>query len=104
MTRRITINAQPVEPITLELVGKEYLVKPPKGALGIKIAQQATAADEDPAKLWEIVEGYIEIAFGKKQAQKVKDRLFDNEDLLDVVHIMELIQQLTESVTDVPSS
>ena len=35
MTKRIVIEAEPRESITIDLVGVEYVVEPPKGAYGL---------------------------------------------------------------------
>lgn len=101
---RIVIDAKPRTQIPLSLVGQEYLVLPPKGSLGIKIAQRAQEANGDPMELWGIVESYIDIAFGKKQGKEIKKRLEDEDDDLDIAHLMQVIEKLTEFVTDDPTS
>lgn len=103
MTKRITIAAEPREPITVNLVGEEYLVDPPKGTYGIKLAQRAKEAGEDTEANWSVVEGWVQRAFGKKQAKKVLERLMDDDDDLDIPHIMKLIEALAEAITGDPT-
>lgn len=104
MTKRIEIVAQPREQITVNLVGEEYLVDPPKGTYGIKLAQRAKEAGDDTDASWALIEGWVQKAFGKKQSKKVLERLMDDDDDLDVPHIMQLIEALAETVTGDPTT
>jgi len=47
-TKSITISADPREKITVSLVGKNYVIKPPKGAMALQMARRAVAAEDDP--------------------------------------------------------
>ena len=103
--KRIVIDVEPVEPITVGLgEGFEYLVTPPKSTLAIALAEELKSAGEDPAKLMSSMQGWIEKAFGKKQSAKVMARLQDEEDPLDIKHIIELMQQLAEVQTGDPTT
>lgn len=110
MTKRLSITATPREPITIDLVGIEYVIDPPKSTYGIKLARRAkemakmSDAEKGDTDEFEVIEGWVEKAFGPRQAPKVLERLMDDEDDLDIPHIMNLIEQLAELVTDTPTS
>lgn len=106
MTKRIVIEAEPRESITIDLVGVEYVVQPPKGAYGLKLARQAKAleGDADVEAQWAVVEGWVQKAFGLKQSKKVLTRIEDDDDELDIVHIMTLIGKIAEYTTANPTS
>jgi len=95
----ITIKAEPVGTIHIELVGKEYDIKPPKAALAMRIAFEAKIYQDDPAKLGEVINAWIDRAFMDK-AEKIRKRLDDEDDLLDIVHIMALMEAVIEKQTD----
>lgn len=104
MTKRIQIDAQPRETIAVSLVGVEYVIEPPKTTYAIKLARRAAEASDDTDSQWGIIEGWVERAFGPKQGKKVLERLMDDDDDLDVAHIMELIEKLAEAVTENPTT
>lgn len=103
--KRIVIGIEPVEPVTVQLgEGFEYLVTPPKSTLAIALAENLKLAGDDPGKLLTEMQGWIEKAFGKKQAPKVIARLQSEEDGLDINHIVELMQQLAEVTSGDPTT
>lgn len=102
--KRIVIEAEAREPFGVSLVGEEYLVTPPKSTIALALAARAKEAGEDGAKIREELDDWVRLAFGKKQAAKVIERLDDGEDDLDLPHIMELMQKLAEAATSDPTS
>lgn len=104
MARRIVIAANPVEPITVELIGKEYIVEPPKAVLGVLMAQRLEQAGDDVDKVFEELGGWLTAAMGEKQSKKVMERLRDPDDKLDIPHISSLMRQLTEEVAGNPTT
>jgi hypothetical protein len=104
--KAITIDAAPREQITVHLVGKPYLLTPPKAALGITLAKKATAAQAsgDIDSIWGEIMGWLTMAVGQKQATDIQARLDDNDDDLDVIHVIEVMEKVIEAVTDSPSS
>jgi hypothetical protein len=104
MTDRIVIPVRSRETIPVELGGKDYLVKAPKGAMAIVIGKQLQEADSDIEKMMEALSSWMLMAFGAKQAAKVEARLQDPDDDLDLPDIMLLIEKLTEAVTANPTS
>jgi len=101
---RIVIEAEPRKPIPVSLVDVEYLVTQPKSTVAIALAARAKTAGEDPEALRAELDNWIDIAFGKKQAAKVKARLDDPDDDLDLEHVMSLMSKLAEAATGDPTS
>lgn len=100
----IKITAERRESIPVDLVGVSYEVTPPKTALAIKVALQAKKAQDDPDEVMKALDGWIARAFGKKQAAKITERLYSDEDDLDIDHIMQLMNLLMEESTGTPTS
>lgn len=103
-TKRIVIDVEPRSPLTVSLGGEEYLVTPPKSTIALALAARAQSAGSDPQKVREELDNWVRIAFGRKQAAKVAERLDDDEDDLDLPHIMDLMQKVAEATTSDPSS
>lgn len=101
---RIIIEADSREPFPVSLVGHEYLVTPPKSTIALALAARAKEAGEDGGKIREELDGWVRLAFGTKQARSVIERLDDPEDDLDLPHIMQLMQKLSEAATSDPTS
>lgn len=104
--KNITIDAEPREQITVNLVGTAYLLTPPKGALGIKLAEKAKEAQEsgDVGMMWDEVLGWLNTAVGKKQGRAIAERLDDADDDLDIIHVINLMEKVVEAVTTNPTS
>jgi hypothetical protein len=102
--RRITVKAAPREPITVDLVGKEYVVNPPKAMLGLAIAEAGKNAGEDPSAMVGAMNEWILASFGKTEGKKVIARLSAQDDDLDLPEIMDLMQQLTAAATPDPTT
>lgn len=101
---RIVIAAKPRTPVTVDLVGHEYVVTPAKSTVGLALAERLKTAGEDPGAVMEEVEGYVGLIFGNKQKRNVMARLRDGNDDLDLNHIMELMGALAEQGSANPSS
>jgi hypothetical protein len=95
----ITIEATPIEPIDVTLVDKKYTIVPPKAALAMRLAVESKLYEDDPAKMAEVLGVWIKKAFGDKAA-KIQARLDDEDDLLDIVHIMTLMEKVIEHQMD----
>lgn len=105
MTKRIVIEAEPRESLTVSLVGVDYVIDPPKGSYALKLARRAKelgGGDVDAS--WGMVEDWVKRAFGAKQSKKVLARIMDDDDDLDIIHIMKLIEAIAEAATSDPSS
>jgi hypothetical protein len=101
----IVIDAEPVKPLTVRLVGETYKITPPKSSLAIKLAVQAkTVAKQEPEKVLEVMDEWIDQAFGPRAAEKVRARFEDPKDLLDITHVMGLMEKVIEASTGDPTS
>lgn len=94
---KLNVKATPVDSIPVTLVGKDYSVKPPKNWLSMRLAVAAKTADDDPAMIMAALEGWLTAALGKAQGKRVLARLDDADDDLDLEHIMELVESVTEA-------
>ena len=100
----IQISIDPPKPITVDLGGTRYTVRPIKGALGIALGQRRQSVEGDAGKLRETIEHIVQMVFGNSEAPEVLARLDDPEDALDFTHIMELMNALVERSTGSPTT
>lgn len=121
----IEIGGSDRKPVTVNLVGVEYSVNPPKSALALSFAntyaeiQKTLTTTKLPAakvsrakpktaqdgldteqlaknmKMVDMLYSFIDAVFGK-QSKAVRARLNDNDDQLDIEHISELMTALFE--------
>lgn len=96
--RKISIEASR-EAIDVNLVGEEYVIHPPKTIVMLEFTNLLQGVENDPSKIMDIVNKYIDASFTKTDAKAVKKRLQDESDSLDLQHIMNLIEQVTEMST-----
>lgn len=99
----IVIDAEPVEPLEVTLVGKEYKVVPPKASSLMAISDQAKGKDENDMGMDDI-QAFVEALFQKKDVAPVMKRLRDQKDLLDVDHVMTLMEKVMEEVQGNPTT
>ena len=100
----IKITAEPPKPITLDLIGTDYTVRPIKGSLGISLSQKFQGDNSDMVKFDKSIKDLLRIIFGPEQAKEVSKRLNDSEDLLDLPHIFELLNKLVEKASGNPTT
>jgi hypothetical protein len=91
------------EPITVNLVGKPYVARPPKTLLAIKLGK-GMEGSSDPDVILERLGEYLKMTFGEKEAGKIRKRLEDEDDALDIGHIMQLMEKITELSTKTPTT
>lgn len=99
----ITIDAKPVEPIEVSLVGKDYKIVPPKASALMAMTEGMKDKDEDDMGM-EDIKKFVDILFEKKDVNPVMKRLADSSDLLDIQHIMTLMEQVMEAVQENPTT
>lgn len=104
MSNRIEITAEAPKPIEITFVGVDYKVRPIKASLGIALAQNLQNLGEDPAKIDKGIAKLLNAIFGKDVAKDVKDRMTDPDDLLDIPHVMELLNKLMEKSSGNPTT
>lgn len=100
----INIPIEPSKPLTVTLGEKSYTVRPIKTTLGIAMAQRFQNVGKDLDKLNSGVDSVITTIFGKTDALKIKKRLEDPADDLDIPHIVDLMKALVERSTGNPTT
>lgn len=87
----ITIPGKARKSITVELVGTEYKVRPPKTAVAIFLSQALKDAGEDADKLIDGLSKWCHVLFGKETGAEVVKRLKSPADDLDIPDLTDLI-------------
>jgi hypothetical protein len=100
----ITIKAKSRDAIPVDMAGVRYSLNPPKAALAMKLAVRAKTAGDDPTLVLEAVDEWLDKAFGKREANKVRKRLDDADDPLDTPDIMELMEAVIERASGNPTT
>lgn len=103
----IDITAEAPEPLTVNLVGKTYRMRPPKAALGLALTRAAAGRKgqkSDLETMLQSIQTWLEHGFGKKHAGEIMQRLEDADDLLDIEHIVRLVQVVVERAAGNPST
>lgn len=103
----IVINASPSKALAVELVGKEYQVRPPKMAVLAVVANAAGGAGKKKGKegadTLKRIEDLVKIMF-RQDSKEVLERLNDPEDELDYQQIMDAAEAVIEAQTGNPTS
>lgn len=101
----IIIEAEPKTEIAVSLVGEEYTVVPPKASFAIKIAVRSKQSENtrDPDFAMSSIYEWIDAAFGKEVGQRIRERLDDSDDQLDIDHIATLMQKIMEFASGNPT-
>lgn len=95
MSNLIEIDAdEPVDALTVRLVGVEYTVTPPKVALALKMHREVLNVEKGGGDPVSSIGTWLESAVGKRDAKKILARLDDPADRLDIPHIMSLIKAI----------
>lgn len=98
----ITIPGKTRKSITVELVGTEYKVRPPKTAVAIFLSQALKDAGEDAEKLIDGLSKWCRVLFGKETGAEVITRLKNPADDLDIPDLTELISAVMEEAGENP--
>lgn len=113
----LTVEAEAPVALTANLVGVVYEVRPVKGAIGISLAQEFKGGmaksgvgkgKADPKQVERInrtLDKVINMMFVNKEDRKaLHERMKDPDDLLDFVHIFNLMEKLTEHQAGNPTT
>ena len=98
----ITIPGKTRKSITVELVGTEYKVRPPKTAVAIFLSQALKDAGEDSEKLIAGLAKWCHVLFGKGTGAEVIARLKNPADDLDIPDLTDLISAVMEEAGENP--
>ena len=104
-TPAIHITSTPKKALLVDLLGTEYMIKPPKSSLLLAISAHAESTDK-PGALSNDFDNILKLMFSVKKGQfdEIKERLGDPEDELDLDHIFEAVEAVTEGQTKNPTS
>lgn len=100
----ITIPGKTRKSITVELVGTEYKVRPPKAAVAIFLSQALKGSDDDAEKLIEGLSKWCRVLFGKETGAEVIQRLKNPADDLDISDLTDLIAAVMEDAGENPTT
>ena len=104
-TQSISISATPRTKISLDLVGHKYVVTPPKSAVAMQMARTIQEDGGTGADIaWRELMGWVSQAFNNRDAAAIEKRLRDPKDDLDIEHIMQLVQAVTEAASGNPTT
>lgn len=98
----ITIPGKTRKSITVELVGTEYRVRPPKTSVAIFLSQALKDAGEDAEKLIDGLSKWCHVLFGKETGAEVIARLKNPADNLDISDLTDLISAVMEEAGENP--
>lgn len=98
----ITIPGKTRKSITVDLVGTEYKVRPPKASVAIFLSQALKDAGEDAEKLIDGLAKWCHTLFGKETGAEVVKRLKSPADDLDIPDLTDLISAVMEEAGENP--
>lgn len=100
----ITIPGKTRKSITVDLVGTEYKVRPPKAAVAIFLSQALKDSGDDAEKLIEGLSKWCHVLFGKETGAEVIKRLKSPSDDLDISDLTDLITAVMEDAGENPTT
>ena len=100
----ITIPGKTRKSITVELVGTEYKVRPPKAAVAIFLSQALKDSGDDAEKMIEGLAKWCHVLFGKEAGAEVVKRLKNPADDLDIPGLTGLITAVMEDAGEHPTT
>lgn len=98
----IKIPGKTRKSITVELVGTEYKVRPPKSAVAIFLSQALKDSGDDAEKMIDGLAKWCHVLFGKETGAEVIARLKNPADNLDIPDLTDLISAVMEEAGENP--
>lgn len=98
----ITIPGKTRKPITVDLVGTEYKVRPPKAAVAIFLSQALKDSGDDAEKMVDGLSKWCHVLFGKETGAEVVKRIKSPADDLDIPDLTDLISAVMEEAGENP--
>lgn len=93
------------EPIPVRLVGVDYTAHRPKAMLAVRLGERIQQVDmEDMDQVVEQFGSFLRLTFGTEVAGAILARLEDEDDRLDVHHLLKFVERITEVVGGRPST
>lgn len=104
-TSRIIDIEDEEEPITVNLIGQQYIAHRPKSMLAIRLGERINSAKidmENMGALADSMKEFMVLMFGTATADDIMARLEDPDDRLDLPHIQRLVNRMVEVTTGRP--
>lgn len=98
----IEIVAQPQKSLPVTLLGVDYTVRAPKKVGALALMMRLKNAGINPELMSDTINSLVKKMFGAEVAPAVMARLEDEEDDLDIDHLMMLMNALIERVSGDP--
>jgi hypothetical protein len=92
----IRITATPKKRVPVDLLGVEYMIKPPKTALLLSISSHGAGSDTEPGAVNRDFQTILKLMFTKEDVVDIQERLNDPDDDLDLDHIFETVEAIAE--------
>lgn len=93
------------EPIPVRLVGVDYVAHRPKAMLAVRLGERIKQVDmEDMEEVVEQFGSFLKLTFGSEVSAAILARLEDEDDRLDVHHLVKFVERITEVVGGRPST
>lgn len=99
----IVIDAEPAETLDVKLVGVDYKITPPKTSLLMQVTDKMQGKEEEDVTSEDLYR-FVDLMFTNTDSVKVKKRLNDPKDALDIDHVMSLLDKLMEAVQPNPTT
>lgn len=91
------------KPLTVELVGTNYSMTPPKAALAIEMAADIDATKKKkPNEVMDTLYEWLAMCMSAEDLEAIKLRLKDPNDDLDIPQVTELLSAVMERITNNP--
>lgn len=93
------------EPIPVRLIGVDYVAHRPKAMLAVRLGERIQNVDMNDIE--EVVNqfgSFLKLTFGSETSAAIMARLEDEDDRLDVHHLLKFVEQITEVVGGRPST
>lgn len=98
----LNIPVEPRKNIDVILGDKHYSCRPPKAATAMRLVKGLDTSDIDATLA--VLKKWLAHAFGPDQAKAIIGRLNDDNDDLDISHIVDLMTQTMASATGNPTT
>ncbi|AWY06746.1 hypothetical protein HOT47_gp37 [Microbacterium phage Quhwah] len=93
------------EPIPVRLVGVDYVAHRPKAMLAVRLGERIQQVNmEDLDEVVAQFGSFLKLTFGSEVSESIMARLEDEDDRLDVHHLLTFVERITEVVGGRPST
>ncbi|QGJ88889.1 hypothetical protein PBI_TEAMOCIL_35 [Microbacterium phage Teamocil] len=93
------------EPIPVRLVGIDYVAHRPKAMLAVRLGERIQQVNmEDLDEVVAQFGSFLKLTFGSETSAAIMARLEDEDDRLDVHHLLTFVERITEVVSGRPST